>query len=94
METLEPFNIIYQTAEDGLGDTVKTRLMEAEADLERVLVIDDKMCIRDRVCTSAGSSVPRTSLAMLRRYANRPGAVSYTHLCYRQAGPPPPERVT
>ena len=21
METLEPFNIIYQTAEDGLGDT-------------------------------------------------------------------------
>lgn len=41
METLEPFNIIYQTAEDGLGDTVKPRLMEAEADLERVLVIDD-----------------------------------------------------
>ena len=26
METLEPFNIIYQTAEDGLGDTVKPRL--------------------------------------------------------------------
>ncbi len=42
METLEPFNIIYQTAEDGLGDTVKPRLMEAEADLERVLVIDDE----------------------------------------------------
>ena len=41
METLEPFNIIYQTAEDGLGDTVKPRLMEADADLERVLVIDD-----------------------------------------------------
>ena len=31
-----------QTAEDGLGDTVKPRLMEAEADLERVLVIDDR----------------------------------------------------
>ena len=42
METLEPFNIIYQTAEDGLGDTVKPRLMEADADLERVLVIDDR----------------------------------------------------
>ena len=40
METLEPFNIIYQTAEDGLGDTVKPRLIEAAADLERVLVID------------------------------------------------------
>ncbi|MCB6488078.1 AAA family ATPase, partial [Mediterraneibacter sp. 210702-DFI.3.120] len=26
METIEPFNIIYQTAEDGLGDTVKPRL--------------------------------------------------------------------
>ena len=37
----EPFNIIYQTAEDGLGDTVKPRLMEAEADLDRVLVIDE-----------------------------------------------------
>ena len=42
MEVREPFNIIYQTAEDGLGDTVKPRLMEAEADLEKVLVIDDR----------------------------------------------------
>lgn len=42
MKTLEPFNIIYQTAEDGLGDTVKPRLIEADADLERVLVIDDR----------------------------------------------------
>ena len=41
MPTLEPFNVIYQTAEDGLGDTVKPRLLEADADLERVLVIDD-----------------------------------------------------
>ena len=37
----EPFNVIYQTAEDGLGDTVKPRLMEADADLDRVLVIDE-----------------------------------------------------
>ena len=42
MEPLEPFNIIYQTAEDGLGDTVKPRLIEAEADLDRVLVIADR----------------------------------------------------
>ena len=33
--------MIYQTAEDGLGDTVKPRLQEAGADLDRVLVIDD-----------------------------------------------------
>ena len=41
MERVEPFNVIYQTAEDGLGDTVKPRLIEAGADLDRVLVIDD-----------------------------------------------------
>ena len=41
MEVPKPFNVIYQTAEDGLGDTVKPRLQEAGADLDRVLVIDD-----------------------------------------------------
>ena len=41
MEHMEPFNVIYQTAEDGLGDTVKPCLIEAGADLDRVLVIDD-----------------------------------------------------
>ena len=41
MERMEPFNVIYQTAEDGLGDTVKPRLIEAGADIDRVLVIDD-----------------------------------------------------
>ncbi len=40
-ETGEPLTILYQTAEDGLGDTIKPRLMEAEADLDRVLVIDE-----------------------------------------------------
>lgn len=42
MEVLEPFNVIFQTAEDGLGDTIKPRLIEAGADLERVLVIEEK----------------------------------------------------
>lgn len=32
METTEPFNVIYQTAEDVLGDTIKPRLIEAGAD--------------------------------------------------------------
>ena len=41
MKPLLPFHVIYQTAEDGLGDTVKPRLIEAEADLDRVLVIDE-----------------------------------------------------
>ncbi|MGI6498993.1 MAG: AAA family ATPase [Oscillospiraceae bacterium] len=41
MKPLPPFNVIYQTAEDGLGDTVKPRLIEAVADLDRVLVIGE-----------------------------------------------------
>lgn len=39
--TREPINIIYQTAEDGLADTVKPRLEDAGADCSRILVIDD-----------------------------------------------------
>ena len=41
MEEIEPFNVIYQTAEDGMVDTIKPRLVEAGADLSRVMVIDD-----------------------------------------------------
>lgn len=39
---MQPVNIIYQTAEDGLGDTIKPRLLAAGADCSRVLVIDDR----------------------------------------------------
>ncbi len=41
MENAEPFNVIYQTAEDGLGDTIKPRLIEANADESRVLNINE-----------------------------------------------------
>lgn len=41
MKTSEPMNIIYQTAEDGLADTVKPRLEIAGANCERILVIDE-----------------------------------------------------
>ncbi|WP_390409320.1 AAA family ATPase [Blautia hominis] len=41
LKEAEPVNVIYQTAEDGLGDTIKPRLVEAGADCSRVLVIDD-----------------------------------------------------
>ena len=37
----EPINVIYQTAEDGLADTIKPRLLSVGADCERVLVIDE-----------------------------------------------------
>jgi len=39
---MDPVNVIYQTAEDGLGDTIKPRLLPAGADCSRVLVIDDR----------------------------------------------------
>ena len=39
---MEPVNVIYQTAEDGLGDTIKPRLLAAGADCSRVMVIDDR----------------------------------------------------
>ena len=40
-QALEPMNVIYQTAEDGLADTIKPRLEAAGADCSRVLVIDE-----------------------------------------------------
>lgn len=36
-----PTNVIYQTAEDGLGDTIRPRLENLGADCSRVLVIDE-----------------------------------------------------
>lgn len=42
MEACAPFDVIYQTAEDGLGDTVKPRLIEAGADESRILnIVED-----------------------------------------------------
>lgn len=39
METKSPITVIYQSAEDGLDDTIKPRLMEAGADQERIINI-------------------------------------------------------
>lgn len=36
-----PINIIYQTAEDGLEDTIKPRLLKSGADCSKILVIDE-----------------------------------------------------
>lgn len=41
MEPGAPINILYQTAEDGLGDTIKPRLMSAGADLNRIVCINE-----------------------------------------------------
>ncbi len=39
----EPINIIYNTAEDGLGDTIKPRLRSAGADLARINNINERV---------------------------------------------------
>ena len=45
-EQQEPVTVIYQTAEDGLSDTIKPRLIAANADCSKVLVIDEReQCI-------------------------------------------------
>jgi RecA/RadA recombinase len=38
---IPPANVIFQTAEDGLGDMVKPRPVQAAADCSRVIVIDE-----------------------------------------------------
>ncbi len=40
-EKSDPINIIYQSAEDGLNDTIKPRLEKAIAECTRIKVIDD-----------------------------------------------------
>lgn len=40
-ELCQPQNVIYQTAEDGLADTVKPRLLFANADCSRIIVINE-----------------------------------------------------
>jgi len=41
-EPLEPANVIFQTAEDGYGDTIKPRLMRLGADCSKVIVINEE----------------------------------------------------
>ena len=40
-ENSEPLTVLYQTAEDGLGDTIKPRLLESKADMQKIYTIDE-----------------------------------------------------
>lgn len=42
-EPREPINIIYNTAEDGLGDTIKPRLIAAGANCEKINTINESI---------------------------------------------------
>ncbi len=65
MKLSEPVNVIYQSAEDGLADTVKPRLELAGADCERILVIDEKEKSLSMVDERLEKAIVKTKARML-----------------------------
>ena len=65
MQISEPINIIYQTAEDGLADTVKPRLEAARADCEKVVVIDESEKSLSMVDERLEEAIIRTNARLL-----------------------------
>ena len=61
----EPMKIIYQTAEDGLADTVKPRLVTAGADCEQILVIDESDKTLSMVDERLEEALKRTGAKLL-----------------------------
>lgn len=53
----EPIHIIYQTAEDGIEDTIKPRLEKAGADCSMIRVIDETD--KELSMTSSSTDIPR-----------------------------------
>lgn len=65
MKLSKPVNVIYQSAEDGLADTVKPRLELAGADCERILVIDEKEKSLSMVDERLEKAIVQTKARML-----------------------------
>ena len=65
MKVSEPVNVIYQTAEDGLADTVKPRLELAGADCERIIVIDESDKSLSMVDERLEQAIVRTGARLL-----------------------------
>lgn len=65
MRTAVPMNIIYQTAEDGLADTVKPRLEIAGADCKRIAVIDESEKSLSMVDERLEEAIIRTNARLL-----------------------------
>lgn len=65
MKVTEPVNVIYQTAEDGLADTVKPRLELAGADCERIIVIDESDKSLSMVDERLEQAIVRTGVRLL-----------------------------
>lgn len=65
MKLSEPVNVIYQTAEDGLSDTVKPRLELAGADCEKISVIDESSKSLSMVDERLEEAIVRTGARVL-----------------------------
>jgi predicted ATP-dependent serine protease len=65
MQVSKPMNIIYQTAEDGLADTVKPRLESAGADCEKIAVIDESEKSLSMIDERLEQAIIRTNARLL-----------------------------
>lgn len=65
MKPTEPLNVIYQSAEDGLADTIKPRLEQAGADCENILVIDESMKSLSMIDERLEEAVMKTKAKLL-----------------------------
>ncbi len=65
MKIDEAIKVIYQTAEDGLSDTVKPRLEKAGADCENILVIDESDKSLSMIDERLEEALIRTNAKML-----------------------------
>lgn len=61
----EPISIIYQTAEDGLGDTIKPRLLSGNADCTRIKVIDESEVPLTMLDTRVEQAIQETGARMI-----------------------------
>ena len=65
MKLTEPLNVIYQSAEDGLADTVKPRLEAAGANCENISVIDESIKSLSMIDERLEEAVIRTKAKLL-----------------------------
>lgn len=74
-ETGDPLTVLYQTAEDGLGDTIKPRLLESQADLHHIYTIDETDFPLSMLDERIGEAIGKThaQLMILDPIQNRQG---------------------
>ena len=58
-------NVLYQTAEDGLGDTIKPRLLAAGADCSKVFVVDESECPLTMIDNRLEEAIVETSAKLV-----------------------------